>query len=59
LQLKIGDNSIPKDSYIDANQDFTRCGNHLNILLSWEYWEDLSLLSSLLYDMKYTPHLAK
>jgi hypothetical protein len=25
LQLKIGDDSPEKDSYIDANQEFTRC----------------------------------
>jgi hypothetical protein len=32
LQLKIGDDSTQKDSYIDANKEFTRCGNHPNIL---------------------------
>jgi hypothetical protein len=32
LQPKIGDDSIQKDSYIDANQESTRCGNHSNIL---------------------------
>jgi hypothetical protein len=32
LQLKIGDDLTQIDSYIDANQEFTRCENHPNIL---------------------------
>jgi hypothetical protein len=32
LQLNKGDDSTKKDSYIDANQGFTMCGNHPNIL---------------------------
>jgi hypothetical protein len=32
LQLKIGDDLIQKDSYIVANQEFTRCEIHPNIL---------------------------
>jgi hypothetical protein len=32
LQPKIGDDSIQKDNYIDANQESKRCGNHPNIL---------------------------
>jgi hypothetical protein len=37
----------PKHTYIEANQRFTRCGNHLNILPLFRSWGDLSLLSSL------------
>jgi hypothetical protein len=48
LQLNKGDESTQKDSYIDANQEFTRCGNHPNILSLFERLGDLSLLSSLL-----------
>jgi hypothetical protein len=32
LQHKIGDDLTQKHSYIDANQEFTRCGNWHNIL---------------------------
>jgi hypothetical protein len=32
LQLKIGDDSIQKYRYIDANQEPTRCGNHHDII---------------------------
>jgi hypothetical protein len=32
LQLKIGDDLTVKHGYIDANQEFTRCRNHSNIL---------------------------
>jgi hypothetical protein len=32
LQLKIGDDSTQKDTYIDANQEFTKYENHPNIL---------------------------
>jgi hypothetical protein len=45
---------IQKHNYIDANQEFTRCGNHQTSSHSLEDWGDLSLLSSLLYDMKHT-----
>jgi hypothetical protein len=37
----------PKHTYIEANQRFTRCGNHLNILTLFRSWGDLPLLSSL------------
>jgi hypothetical protein len=37
----------PKHTYIEANQRFTRCGNHLNILPLFRSWGDLPLLSSL------------
>jgi hypothetical protein len=46
LQLKIGDDSTQKDSYIDTSHSLEDRG-------------DLLLLSSLLYDMKHTPYLAK
>jgi hypothetical protein len=59
LQLKIWDDSTQKDNYIDANQEFTRCGNHPNILplfgrLGRSF---ISLLSSLRHEAQ--PHLAK
>jgi hypothetical protein len=59
LQLKIGDDSTQKDSYINANQKFTRCENHPNILpLFRRLGRSLtSLLSSLRH--KHTPHLVK
>jgi hypothetical protein len=59
LQLKIGDDSTQKDSYIDTNQEFTRCGNHPNILpLFRRLGRSLtSLLSSLRYEAH--PHLTK
>jgi hypothetical protein len=59
LQLKIGDDSTQKDSYIDANQEFTRCENHPNIfpLFGWLERSLTSLLSSLWYEAQ--PHLAK
>jgi hypothetical protein len=48
-----------KDIYIDANQEFTRCGNHSNILpLFKRLGRSLtSLLSSLRHESH--PHLAK
>jgi hypothetical protein len=51
--------STQKDSYIDANQGFTRCGNHPNILpLFGRLGRSLtSLLSSLRHEAH--PHLAK
>jgi hypothetical protein len=56
---KMKDGPTQKDSYIDANQWFTRCGNHPNILpLFGRYWRSLtSLLSSLRHEAH--PHLAK
>jgi hypothetical protein len=32
IAAKIGDDLTQKHNYIDANQEFTRCGNHPNIL---------------------------
>jgi hypothetical protein len=32
LQHEEGDDSIQKHNYVDVNQEFTRCGNHPNIL---------------------------
>jgi hypothetical protein len=32
LQHEIGDDLTQKHGYIDVNQEFTRCGNHPNIL---------------------------
>jgi hypothetical protein len=57
LQLKIGDDSIQKDSYIDANQESTRCGIHPNILPLFGRLERFftSLLSSLKHKAHTTP----
>jgi hypothetical protein len=33
VELMIGDELALKHNYIDVNQEFTRCGNHPNILL--------------------------
>jgi hypothetical protein len=59
LQLKIGDDLTQKYSYIDVNQEFTRCGNHPNIHpVFGRFGRSLtSLLSSLKYEAH--PHLAK
>jgi hypothetical protein len=59
LQLKIWDDSTQKGNYIDANQEFTRCGNHPNILPLFERLgrSFTSLLSSLRHEAH--PHLAK
>jgi hypothetical protein len=59
LQLNKGDDSTKKDSYIDANQGFTMCGNHPNILpLFGRLGRPLtSLPSSLRHEAH--PHLAK
>jgi hypothetical protein len=32
IAVQNGDESTQKDSYINANQEFTRCENHPNIL---------------------------
>jgi hypothetical protein len=45
---------IEKHSYIDANQEFTRCETTQTSSHSLKDWGDLSLLSSLLYNMKHT-----
>jgi hypothetical protein len=59
LQHKIGDDSTQKDSYIDVNQTFTRCGNHPNILpLFGRLRRSLTSLLSSLRDEAH-PHLAK
>jgi hypothetical protein len=59
LQLKEGDDLTQKDNYIDVNQEFTRCGNHPNIIPLFERLERslTFLLSSLRYEAH--PHLAK
>jgi hypothetical protein len=59
LQLKIEGDLTLKHDYIDANQEFTRCENHPNILpLFWRLGRSLtSLLSSLRHEAH--PHLAK
>jgi hypothetical protein len=51
-QLEEGDDSIQKHNYIDANQEFTRCINHPNILpLFGRLGRSLtSILSSLLHE---------
>jgi hypothetical protein len=61
LQLKIGDDSTQKDSYIDANQEFTRCENHPSILPLFERLGRslTSLLSSLGHEAHITPRKMK
>jgi hypothetical protein len=61
LQLNKGDESTQKDSYIDANQEFTRCGNQPNIfLLFGRLGRSLtSLLSSLGHEAHTTPSKMK
>jgi hypothetical protein len=61
LQLKIRDDSTQKDSYIDANQEFTKCGNHPNILPLFERLGRylISLISSLRYEAHITPNKMK
>jgi hypothetical protein len=58
LQLKIGDDSIQNDSYIDVNQEFTRCETTRTSSHSLEDWRDLSLLRSSLGHEAH-PNLAK
>jgi hypothetical protein len=55
LQHNIEDDLTQKYGYIDANQEFTRCGNHHNILPLFGELEG-SLTFSLLpsYTMKHT-----
>jgi hypothetical protein len=54
-QHKVGDDSIQKHNYINANQDSTRCGNHSNILPLFGRLEGSLTFSPLLsYTMKYT-----
>jgi hypothetical protein len=59
LKLKIGDDSTQKDSYIDANQGFTMCETHSNILsLFGRLGRSItSLLSSLRHEAH--PHVSK
>jgi hypothetical protein len=59
LQHEEGDDSIQKHNYIDVNQEFTRCGNHPNILpLFGRLGRSFtSLLSSLRHEAH--PHLSK
>jgi hypothetical protein len=59
LQLNKVDDSTQKDSYIDENQGFIRCGNYPNILPLFGRLERsfTSLLSSLRHEAH--PHLAK
>jgi hypothetical protein len=59
LKLKIGDDSTQKDSYIDANQGFTMCETHPNILsLFGRLGRSItSLLSSLRHEAH--PHVSK
>jgi hypothetical protein len=59
LQLKIGDDLTQTHGYIDANQEFTRCGNYPNIIPLFERLEIslTSLLSSLRHEAH--PHLTK
>jgi hypothetical protein len=59
LQHVKGDDSIQKHSYIDVNQEFTRFGNHSDILSLYKRLGRslTSLLSSLRHEAH--PHLAK
>jgi hypothetical protein len=59
LQLKVGEVLAQNDSYIDSNQEFSRCENHQNILqLFGRLGRCLtSLLSPLRHEAH--PHLAK
>jgi hypothetical protein len=59
LQLKEGDDLTQKHSYIDENQEITRCENHPIILaLFGRFGRSLtSLVSSLRHEAH--PHLAK
>jgi hypothetical protein len=55
LQHEEGDDLIQKHSYIDVNQEFTRCGNHSDILPLFERLG--RSLTSLWHEAH--PHLAK
>jgi hypothetical protein len=61
LQLKIVDDSTQKGSYIDANQEFTRCENHpCSLPLFERSGRSLtSLLSSLGHEAHITPSKMK
>jgi hypothetical protein len=54
LQLKIGDDSTQKDSYIDANQESTRCENHPIILPL--FGRSGRTLTSLLSSLRHEAH---
>jgi hypothetical protein len=55
LQHKIGDDLTQKHDYIDTNQEFTRCGNHHNILsLFGGLKVSLTFFLFLSYTMKHT-----
>jgi hypothetical protein len=55
LQRKIGDDLTQTHSYIDANKEFTRCGNHHNILPLFGGLKGSLTFSPLLsYTMKHT-----
>jgi hypothetical protein len=55
LQHNIGDDLTQKNNNIDSNQEFTRCGNHHNILSLFGGLEgSLSFSPLLSYTMKRT-----
>jgi hypothetical protein len=55
LQHKIGDDLTQTHIYIDANQEFTRCGNHHNILPLFGGFDGSLTFSPLRsYTMKHT-----
>jgi hypothetical protein len=55
LQKNIRDDLTQKHNYIDANQEFTRCGNRHNILPLFRGLEGSLTFSPLLsYTMKHT-----
>jgi hypothetical protein len=59
LQHKIGDDLTQKHDYIDTNQEFTRCGNHHNILTLWRIEGISHFLSFPLLHNEAHPHLSK
>jgi hypothetical protein len=59
IAAKIGDDLTQMHNYIDANQEFTRCGNHPNILPLFErLGRFLTFLLSFLRHEAH-PHLVK
>jgi hypothetical protein len=54
IAAKIGDDSIQKNIYIDANQESTRCEIHPNILPLFGRLE--RSLISLLYSLRHEVH---
>jgi hypothetical protein len=55
FQHRIGDDLIQNHSYIDANQESIRCGNHHNILSLFRGLEgSLTFSPHLSYTMKHT-----